>query len=339
MSQMFRVGIVGCGNHVYEFLLESLKWTPAAHVVAACDPDPARLQRLTDFYNVPGRYPDIRDMLASENLDAVVVAVGHGKNAAIVQAALAGGVHVFVEKTPCNSVAEAQALAAAQRRSGKALMVGFNRRFMTAYALAREVAHRDEFGQVRMYHSQFHATPYRSEALLKLNHVIHHIDLARFILGEIHLTHADRIRLDDQHVGLNISFRSEAGAIGVIQSASMLDEVYPMERLELIGDRRNIVVDNVKGFIYNRPPVTRKDKYVPLRIEDGGDALVWNPSHGFYPRYSHHGYENELRHFFDSLAQSVMPQPDIHDSVKTMMLLDELEALLQPADQEAEVAA
>jgi len=125
-------------------------------------------------------------------------------------------------------------------------------------------------------------------------------------------------------IGYNISFRSQTGAIGIIQSASILDEIYPMERLEIVGDRRNIVVDNIKNFIYNRPPVSSKQNYEPFAIDDAGDALVWNPSHGDYPRYSHHGYENGLRYFFDCLQAGKLPQPDIHDSVRTMELIDQL---------------
>jgi hypothetical protein len=34
----------------------------------------------------------------------------------------------------------------------------------------------------------------------------------------------------------------------------MLDEAYPIERLELVGSGRNVVVDSVKSLVYNRPP-------------------------------------------------------------------------------------
>ncbi|MBB3457975.1 putative dehydrogenase [Rhizobium sp. BK313] len=324
MTQTFRVGVIGCGKHMFEFLFGSLKWTPAAAVVAACDIDRAKLDQLARVYNVPRLYTDIGDMLAKERLDAVVVAAGHQQNFPLLRAALEAGVNVFVEKTPCNDTAEAKALAELQRKSGKALMVGFNRRFMTGYAMAREVSQRPEFGGIRMYHSQFHATPYRSDEFLKVNHIIHHLDLARFLMGELTITHVDKLQIDDRRIGYNISFRSQTGAIGIIQSASMLDEIYPMERLEIVGDRRNIVVDNIKNFIYNRPPLNSKQNYEPFAIDDAGDALVWNPSHGYYPRYSHHGYENGLRYFFDCLQAGKLPQPDIHDSVRTMELIDQL---------------
>ena len=327
MADPMRLGIVGCGNHMYEFLASCLKWAPPNVIAAACDTDPQRLARFTAFYATGQAYADAREMLQRERLDAVIVAAGHAANFAICKAALEAGVNVFVEKTPVASTAEARELAEIQARSGKALMVGFNRRFMTAYMLAKEIADRPEFGPVRMYNSQFHANPYRSDAHYRVNHVVHHLDLARFLMGEIALTHVDKIFLDDRRVGYSISFKSLEGGIGVIQSASLLNELYPMERLELVGDGRNIAVENVKSLVYNRPPKSRKETFGPFALEEGGDALVWNPSHGYYPRFSHHGYENELHYFLSCLHDGRTPEPGIADSVKTMALLDDLDRL------------
>src|SRR3712207_6158632 len=174
---MFRVGIVGCGRHMYEFLLGALKWTEDAQAVAACDIEADKLRRISRVYNIPSAYTDIRDMLNKEQLDALIIAAGHQNNFNLIKAGLEAGLDVFVEKSPCNSTQEATELAALQRRTGRALMVGFNRRFMSGYAMAKQVSSRPEFGGVRMYHSQFHAAPYRSEEFLKVNHIIHHLDL------------------------------------------------------------------------------------------------------------------------------------------------------------------
>ncbi|MGV8988512.1 MAG: Gfo/Idh/MocA family protein [Cypionkella sp.] len=326
MDGTFKVGLVGCGRHMFEFLMQALKFTPEARVVAVCDPVQAQIDRISAHYRVGNSYGDIGSMLAAEKLDAVIIAAGHEVNAPLIRAALQAGVNVFVEKTPCNSAAEAISLGELQEKTGLALMVGFNRRFMTSYVMAREVSQRPEFGPIRNYHSQFNATPYRSDRFLKVNHIIHHLDLARFLLGEITLSHVDRVELDSKRLAYNISFTSGSG-IGVIQCTSTLDERFPMERLELVGDRRNIIVDNVKSFTYNRPPLTPKEAYAPFTTDDHGDTLIWNPSHGYYPRYSHHGYENELRYFFECLRDGKKPEPSIQDSAKTLALTESIDAL------------
>lgn len=325
---MPRVGLIGCGRHMFEFLAGALKWTPGADVVAACDIDEENLSRIARIYNVGRLYQDAAEMFANQALDVVVISVGHDRNYALIETALEAGVHVFVEKTPCRTAEQARQLSRISRTVGKTVMVGFNRRFMTGYRLAKEASSRAEFGPIRMYHSQFHATPYRSDDFLRINHIIHHLDLARFLMGEIELTHVDRVEVDAQRIAYNIAFSAGSRGIGTIQSASLLDERYPMERLELIGSGRNIVVDNIKNFTYNRP-ATAKETFQPLELNDSADALVWNPSHGYYPRYSHHGYENELRHFFDCIERGTTPEPTIEDSARTLDLVEDLERLLR----------
>jgi predicted dehydrogenase len=328
MNKKLRIGIVGCGRHMFEFLYTCLRFTDPVSVVAACDINEDKLNKFTSYYHIPNTYTDFREMIEKEALDAIVCVINEQMHYEVAKTAMLAGVNVFVEKTPCLNSQQAEELVKIQEQTGKTTMVGFNRRFMTSYAMAKEITQRPEFGMIRMYQSQFNGTPYKSEAYYKFNHIIHHLDLARFLMGEIKLTHVERTYLDDNRVGFAISFRSPEGGIGTIQSGSFLDEYYPMERLELIGDRRNIVVDNVKNLEYNRPP-ERKDQYKPYTLKDGGDTLKWNQSHGYYPRFSHHGYENELHYFVDCLMNDKKPEPNFEDSVKTMRLLEDLEALLK----------
>ncbi len=327
MGTVLRIGIVGCGGHMYEFLYNCLKWVPDVSVLAVCDIDESKLDRFTAMYSIPSRYTDYNEMFAKESLDAIIVVINETEHYAVAKAAMLAGIHVFVEKTPGNNTQEAEELAFIQQQTGKTTMVGFNRRFMTSYAMAKEISQRAEFGDILMYQSQFNTSPYRNDAFFKLNHIIHHLDLARFLLGELEITHVQRVALNERMVGYTISIRSEKGAIGTIQSGSLLDEMYPIERLELIGNRRNIVVDNVKSLVYNRPPQP-KDKFKPYTLTDGGDSLTWNMSHGLYPRFSYHGYEDEIYYFLTCVREGRSPEPSIADSVNTMKLLDQLEAHL-----------
>jgi predicted dehydrogenase len=153
---------------------------------------PERIERFTRLYAVPRSYTDYRKMLGAERLDAVLVQIGHAGNGGAIRAAIEAGMHVLVEKTPVATSAEADELVELQRSRGVHVMVGFNRRYMTSYVMAKEIAGRAEFGGVHLYHSQFHANAY-DEAAFPINHVIHHLDLARWLLGEIELTHVQRL--------------------------------------------------------------------------------------------------------------------------------------------------
>jgi predicted dehydrogenase len=69
------------------------------------------------------------ELLADPAIDAVVLATPHSAHAAQVTAAAKAGKHVHVEKPLTLDRPSAQAAAAAARKAGVTLAVGFNRRF------------------------------------------------------------------------------------------------------------------------------------------------------------------------------------------------------------------
>jgi predicted dehydrogenase len=321
-----RIALIGLGNHAYQTYYNSTRWAPAHELVAVCDVLPERIERFTRLYAVPRSYTDYREMLAAEQLDAVLVQIGHAGNGGAIRAAIEARVHVLVEKTPVATTAEADELVELQRSRGVHVMVGFNRRYMTSYVMAKEIVGRAEFGGVHLYHSQFHASPY-DEAAFTINHIIHHLDLARWLLGEIELTHVQHAVVGERREAYSIAFEAQAGTIGTIQAGSTLDEAYPIERLELVGSGRNVVVDSAKSLVYNRPPLRRKETFELFALEEGGDALVWNPSHGVYPRFTHQGYENAIHAFVTGLQRGTEPGPSLADARRSIALVERLEEL------------
>jgi predicted dehydrogenase len=72
---------------------------------------------------------DTAAALADAETDAVLITTRHNAHAKQVLAALEAGKHVFVEKPLALTLEEIDAIEAAAQRSGRLLMVGFNRRF------------------------------------------------------------------------------------------------------------------------------------------------------------------------------------------------------------------
>lgn len=79
------------------------------------------------------------DLLAVDELDAVVLATPHSKHLEQIQAAAAAGKHVFVEKPITLTKADAEAAIAACQDAGVVCAVGFNRRFHPAIAEAKKL--------------------------------------------------------------------------------------------------------------------------------------------------------------------------------------------------------
>jgi predicted dehydrogenase len=82
------------------------------------------------------RLTDYRDVVARRDVDAVLVANPHVYHSAVALAAMDAGKHVFIEKPLCVTLAEADALLAAEAKNGVTVQVGYMRRYAPAFSEA-----------------------------------------------------------------------------------------------------------------------------------------------------------------------------------------------------------
>jgi predicted dehydrogenase len=87
-------------------------------------------------------------ILRDPAIDAVVLATPHSQHEAQALAAIAAGKHVFVEKPLTLDLKSAHAVAAAARRAGLVLGVGFTRRFHPSIAELRRRARDGRLGKI-----------------------------------------------------------------------------------------------------------------------------------------------------------------------------------------------
>ena len=183
-----RIGVIGLGfgaNHA-----RILREMPGACLAAVADANPERFAP----FEVPGThaYAGHAAMLASERLDAVIVAVPASLHAEVALAAIAAGCAVLVEKPLAPSLAEAQRIVEAARASGVALMPGHIERFNPAVIeLARRV-HAGEIGRVLQVTARRMSANREREHGSRLppndvnvihDSAIHDIDAIRHVLG------------------------------------------------------------------------------------------------------------------------------------------------------------
>src|SRR5581483_2561832 len=122
-----RIGLVGTG---VMGRLRAAAVSRAQGVVPLCaaDLDASRLANLPALRGVR-MMADYREMLASSELDAVVISLPTHLHEEAVTAALDAGKHVMCEKPLSNTVASCRRLVERAARSGKTLAVGFNHRY------------------------------------------------------------------------------------------------------------------------------------------------------------------------------------------------------------------
>ena len=138
-SRPLRVGVIGGGAIAQMMHLPTLAERPDLFTIAGlADIDRATLDAVAARYHIGFATTDYRELVARDEVDAVLV-LASGTHGPFVTAAPAAGKHVFVEKPLGFSLAETEALAAAARASGLAVQIGYHKRFDPAYLRARDL--------------------------------------------------------------------------------------------------------------------------------------------------------------------------------------------------------
>lgn len=159
---MLRVGLVGfgfMGRMNFDNYVQLNKDGYPISLVAICDSQIAALQHsksggnmnmAQEVYDLSAYnlYDDLEQMLASEELDAVSLAVPTYLHAEMACSLLERGYHVFCEKPMARHSAEAWKMVEAARNSGKKLLIGHCLRFWPGYEYLKELITSGKFGQV-----------------------------------------------------------------------------------------------------------------------------------------------------------------------------------------------
>jgi predicted dehydrogenase len=110
-----RVGIIGPGDRGKALVREVLA-AQGAQLVAAADVYLRRLREVREIESGIRTYFDYRDMLAREDLDAVVISTPPHLHAPHFVAAIEAGAHVYVEKTIAFSLEHAKSMRQTRER-------------------------------------------------------------------------------------------------------------------------------------------------------------------------------------------------------------------------------
>lgn len=111
------IGIVGCGN-IFERYVRGLGRFPELRIRHVADVDPERAKRGAELVGPETRFGTPTDLLADPGVEIVVNITPPTAHAAVTEAALRAGRHVYVEKPLTTDVAVARAHLALAAESG-----------------------------------------------------------------------------------------------------------------------------------------------------------------------------------------------------------------------------
>ncbi|WP_304453361.1 Gfo/Idh/MocA family protein [Nocardiopsis sp. YSL2] len=182
-----RVGVIGTGWIGSEHIRRITDRVGGAEVVAATDIDADRAARAvagTGARVLAGS----EEVVAADDVDAVVVTSWGPAHAESVVAAVEAGKPVFCEKPLATTAEDAQRVLDAEARHGSRLVqVGFMRRFDPGYAQMKDVIAGGGVGTPLMAHC-VHRNPtvpesYHSEMAAQ-DTAVHEIDVMRWLLDD-----------------------------------------------------------------------------------------------------------------------------------------------------------
>jgi predicted dehydrogenase len=133
-------------------LIRNFANLPGAELVAVCDVDPGRLQRLTDGFDIRTT-ASVKDIADDRRIDAVVIATPAETHFAVAQPCLEAGKHVLVEKPMATNAQQAMTMIDLAAKNQRILMVGHIFMYDQAILKLIEMVQNHSVGQIRYLHS------------------------------------------------------------------------------------------------------------------------------------------------------------------------------------------
>ncbi len=145
-GKRLRIGVAGLKhNHVNQILKLAAK-DPSVSIVALADDDDQNRKEIARAFGQPVRYANHRELLESEQLDAVVVCEEFGQRGKVVIDALRAGKHVFCDKPLCTRLDELKTIASLAAQKHLEVHVDFSLRHY--WARAASLLQQGEVGEI-----------------------------------------------------------------------------------------------------------------------------------------------------------------------------------------------
>ncbi len=253
------LGVIGAGNFTKAMILPILKKLNAdtKYIASARGLSGTTTAKK---YGIANSTTNYKDILADDEIDALMITTRHNQHAAQVVEALEAGKHVFVEKPLAITRSELSQVMAAYKANDGMLTVGFNRRFSPFIQDAKK-----QLGEG--------STPINVIATMNagaippehwvqdmetgggriIGEACHLIDLITFLTGslvESVVCNAFGTDFEENTDNASILLRYRNGSQGVINYFSNGSKAYSKERVEVYSQNRTMVIDNFRQSKY-----------------------------------------------------------------------------------------
>jgi predicted dehydrogenase len=146
--QKVNIGLVGLGWVAQVVHIPILTRLPEVNLVSICDKDKSRARLVADKLGMRRVHTDVRSMLESEELDAVIICTSTDAHKEVALAALEAGKDVLVEKPIAPRYTDAVEMSEIAKSLRRRLMVGMNLRFRPDSMILKSFLDGKELGKI-----------------------------------------------------------------------------------------------------------------------------------------------------------------------------------------------
>ncbi len=253
------LGVIGAGNFTKGMILPTLAKLRANVKYIASSSGLSGTTTAKKF-KIACSTTNYHDILADQEVDAVLVTTRHNQHARMCIEALQAGKHVFVEKPLALKQREIDELVEVYQNQNKTLTVGFNRRFSPFILEAKKMLG-DTPGPMNVI-ATMNAGFIPGDHWVQdmevgggriIGEACHYIDLITYLTG----SRVKRVVMNSMGTAAKentdnaaIILQYENGAQGLINYFSNGSKSYSKERIEVFSQNRTMIIDNFRRSTY-----------------------------------------------------------------------------------------
>ncbi len=326
---MVKVAVVGVGYWGPNFV-RILDELPDSQLVAVCDADTKKFERLTAVYPHIDFTDDLDTILEGDKVDAVVVATGSDSHFEVAKKCLLAGKHALVEKPLALKSSDAAELVKIAGDKSRVLLVGHLLRYHNGVVKLREYIDNGYLGKVLyIYTTRVNLGKIRKEESALWSFATHDISLVNFLLGgePEYVTASGQAYVRDGVQDVVFVTLHYPDRVMAHLHVSWLDP-HKIRKTTVVGDKKMAVLDDMQATeklrIYDKGV-----DFVPS-YGDYGESLTIRVGDIYIPKIDMaEPLKVECQHFLDCVAKGAEPLTGGEHGLQVLRVLEAAERSLR----------
>jgi myo-inositol 2-dehydrogenase/D-chiro-inositol 1-dehydrogenase len=308
---MVRIGFAGAG-FIANHHAGALSTMPDVRIAAVHEPDAGRTNAFVSEYGATAM-PSFEALL--QEIDALYICSPNTLHAGSAISALEAGLHIFCEKPPAVTLADARLILDAAGRAKGVYQLGLNQRFAPVHVAVKQKidsgAMTPRWAHVKMNRGQLLDPPWVADASVTggflFETAIHVLDVMIWLFGPVRevvcrAAQTCASQLDD--FAMLLTF--ESGVTSTFCSSGHTTPLFPFQRIEVFGDYSTAVTEEAARVTFQL----------------GVDAAPETFDVSALPWVERFGYVAEDRAFIDAVRGEAPSPITAGDGYRAIELID-----------------